>query len=880
MRFASRVAVVLSFAASLALVASAHADPLKCQRSILKDSGKFAQARIKALQKCEDGRLKGKVLTTCALDQKTQASLQKAEDKMRAAIGKNCGGADKACGGGDDETLASISWPGVCPDFEGMGCTNTISDCGGIADCLECINAKAIDQAVSLYYGSLVPNQSGDILKCQQAIGKATAAFFASKTKALDKCWDARYNQKHGNACPAPGDGKAVAAIQKAEDKKVASICKACGGDDKICGGLADATRAQIGFVAHCPAVTIPGGSACGGPINNMQDIVDCVDCVTEFKVDCEVPAAIPGFQAYPGECVAPPAVATPTITATPTPTATRTATITPTPTLTATKTATPTVTPTVTATKTATPTATKTTTPTPTATATATKTATPTVTAVLTTTPTPTVTATPACGNGILDAGEDCDASAGAGGSCASASNTSAAFICSGSCTCACPSKVTFSGDAASANSVLDTGWTGLGHRAPIIANGDVTISLGGCTGSSRPCGTCNVTGVIENPNADAGQIHVRRCTNDTSIKCTDDTPCSGGGGTCQFFFGSTLPLVAGGVGTCVVNQFNGPVSGTANIESGEAVTVANLISKVYTGPSDNPCPRCSDAGFNDGTAGGTCDSGPRAGLACDANGFVPNRPDFGNTSLDCPPPPGNIAATLGIDLSNKTDPVTKTLTVNSPNCSDGSGTKCLCETCNNAAATPCSSNADCTLVGATICGGRRCIGGPNDGGPCTAAGGATACPSGLCGWAGEPSKPSACLDDTSTPGVFDCADTSPVDGEGSCLKGPVTKTCSVASGHGQRACGTYDDCGGGGGSCVAASRACFLTGTLAPGLFGTGTLTAVGMEDIPMNDVAHPTLGAVFCVAPTTASAVNIAAGLPGPGRVTINGTATGAP
>jgi hypothetical protein len=86
--------------------------------------------------------------------------------------------------------------------------------------------------------------------------------------------------------------------------------------------------------------------------------------------------------------------------------------------------------------------------------------------------------------------------------------------------------------------------------------------------------------------------------------------------------------------------------------------------------------------------------------------------------------------------------------------------------------------------------------------------------------------------------------------------------------------------DCGGGGGSCVAANRSCFLTGTLAPGLVGTGTLTAVGVEDAPMNDVAHPTLGAVFCVAPTAASAVNIAAGLPGPGRVTINGTAVGAP
>jgi hypothetical protein len=45
-------------------------------------------------------------------------------------------------------------------------------------------------------------------------------------------------------------------------------------------------------------------------------------------------------------------------------------------------------------------------------------------------------------------------------------------------------------------------------------------------------------------------------------------------------------------------------------------------------------------------------------------------------------------------------------------------------------------------------------------------------------------------------------------------------------------------------------------------------------------MNDVSHPTLGTVFCVGPTGAPAVNNVAGLPGPGRVTIRGTALGLP
>src|SRR5436853_5079707 len=119
MRFTPRsvVTVALSLAVSAILAATAHADPIKCQRSILKDSGKFAQAKIKALSKCEEGRLKGKVIGLCSADVKTTTAIAKAETKMRAAIGKNCGGADKTCGmGGDDDSLASISWPGVCPD--------------------------------------------------------------------------------------------------------------------------------------------------------------------------------------------------------------------------------------------------------------------------------------------------------------------------------------------------------------------------------------------------------------------------------------------------------------------------------------------------------------------------------------------------------------------------------------------------------------------------------------------------------------------------------------------------------------------------------------------------------------------------------------------
>src|SRR6185369_14193404 len=202
-------------------------------------------------------------------------------------------------------------------------------------------------------------------------IGRSTSAFLAKKSNALSQCWSSVNLGRGTDPCPVPGDGKAAGSIANSQARSVANICHACGGDDETCDGNGDFTPAQIGFVSSCPAVTVPGGASCAGPINTLSDLIDCVNCVTEFKVDCTDRAAVPwNSGGYPAQCN-PGAVATPTRTATPVVTATRTAT------------------PTVGAT------ATRTTTPTPVVTATPTITATVGATATRTTTPTPTVTAT-----------------------------------------------------------------------------------------------------------------------------------------------------------------------------------------------------------------------------------------------------------------------------------------------------------------------------------------------------------------------------------------------------------------------------------------------------------------------------------------------------
>lgn len=807
---------VLGTAVALLLAApqQAGAEPLRCQRAILKAASKLAQSEMRTLVRCEEGKLKGALPSSLDCTSLTSA---KDETKLRSAIAKACGGDDQTCGTPGDDLPATIAWPSTCPDFEGKGCTNAILSCDDIATCLLCVNDAAIDQAVTLYYGSQTASAPGSALnRCQVAIGKATAAFFAAKTRALVKCWDARHTGKHSAACPSPGDGKAAGAIAKAEAKKVAAIAKACGAF----------TSAEIGFPSNCPPV-----ASCAAPVTDVASLTACVDCVTEFKVDCEVPLAVPTFAPYPAACSSPQPTPTTTATGTPGPTATPTITTTPTPTLTATPTKTATPTPTVTA------------------------------------SPTPTAVATPNCGDGVI-AGptETCDPP---GSNTCPGSGTLA--TCNASCRCDCPGTLEFEGNASSPDTLLDTGWTGIAHDSPIISEGKLTLDVTSCPsagpGNTRPCGVCNFTGPLPNAAANAGDIDNRRCTNDTSIKCTSNAPCLPSG-TCQFYFGSNLPLSAGSVPVCVVNEISGAVTGSANFESGATSSTVNLISHVFTGLQiDKPCPTCvGDPTANDGVQGGTCSGAgtPRDGLPCDANGTSPIVA-FGSTSLDCPPSAGGNVANLHITIASSTASVVRTLSSANPNCSGTPGKKCFCDTCNNVNAEACSTNADCPTSGGNpgICGGKRCIGGVSAGSPCTTD---ANCTGGSCNRPGQPTQPNACLG-------AGCDDTAPMgDNEGECVDGPITQTCAPPEQY--KGCSNNTDCPIT-NNCQSSLRECYLDN----GNVG-GVLQADGQASPPVNDVSTPLLASIFCVPPTSSTSVNSASGLPGPARLTLRGVANARP
>ncbi|MEO6029680.1 MAG: hypothetical protein ABIR79_22665 [Candidatus Binatia bacterium] len=282
-----------------ALPATAQAQAARCQREIVRQAAKFTQAKADALRACEDVRLKTGSADPCP-ETKASAKIQKAELRMRAKIAQRCGGGDGICGTGDDPALAAIGWNiGTCPGLDGATCTQPIGNCRDIGDCLACVGHAAVDRAIDLYYDDLHATGNAAILACQRAIGRATTKFFRAKSKALAGCSDRLVQGKVG-ACP---DARTTAKIAKAEAKKVAKICRTCGGPDAACGGPDDLDLAAIGAPPTCPNVIVPGGTRCARALDALPDLVACVDCVTEFEADCVDAASRGSLTAYPPEC-------------------------------------------------------------------------------------------------------------------------------------------------------------------------------------------------------------------------------------------------------------------------------------------------------------------------------------------------------------------------------------------------------------------------------------------------------------------------------------------------------------------------------------------------------------------------------------------------
>jgi len=286
------IAVTVAFVAVTA--GAAHATPGQCERTIIKETRVYAQKVMQKRRWCEDANLfSGGALGDCSEDGFfVTFKIASLKAKFRKHV-------EAAC---RNETLASIGWDiGRCPNFEGGTCSNPIGSVNDIPDCILCINEAADSQALSLYYDGLtVPPPTG-LRACQRQIGASSSSFFSDKLKALTRC---ELRDLSGNLPgPCSADPKTQQTIEALEQKTTSILCSRCGGPDNHCGGGDDPTTTDIGFTSTCPDVTIPGGPPCGRPVASLSDLVSCVTCVTEFKVDCLSALVAPTLMPYPTEC-------------------------------------------------------------------------------------------------------------------------------------------------------------------------------------------------------------------------------------------------------------------------------------------------------------------------------------------------------------------------------------------------------------------------------------------------------------------------------------------------------------------------------------------------------------------------------------------------
>ena len=448
-------------------------------------------------------------------------------------------------------------------------------------------------------------------------------------------------------------------------------------------------------------------------------------------------------------------------------------------------------------------------------------------------------------CGDGIVNNGEQCDGSAepcGADSLCTLSCRCQSDDVCPGSgelmllagygaeCSSGdeCPTGRCENGRCRS-ETRLDSGWTGIAHGSDITDE----VRLRGFLdcGTDFPCGECTLAGI----DPSLGNC---RCANDNRQHCflpfeNDNESC--GGDLCHCYLGPPLALSSGNTPACIVNRLREDVTGTANVDDGSGVASTKLAAVAYLGESTiEPCPYCDgDTIPGDGVRDGTCVLGPNRGQSCDVDGI--NRsfpaPGGGGHSLDCFPEPGkNVSgAGLVIDFTQTTGDVELGVSGDIPCRVQVISVSCFCAMCSDDPSVPCSSDADCAVIGA-----------------------------GTCSSFGTASSPAGTNQCQGTGQV--CVDLG--DGNAECEIGQDLLCDAVlkSNGEGIYNCLSNADCqesiiGIDAGTCsLTKKRACF-----------TDPIQASGQADPNL-----PIGAGTFCIGPTSNPGLNTVAGLPGPARI----------
>ncbi len=129
-------------------------------------------------------------------------------------------------------------------------------------------------------------------VRCRRAVSKEAAKLALSRAKILSSCELGRLKGRHDDTCPdlaGTGAGlKAVAKLAKAESKFQAKVARACGGEDRVCGGdlTGEVPPWLMQFPAACPGMMGGSDPLCVQTINDCGELASCVECLQRTAVD------------------------------------------------------------------------------------------------------------------------------------------------------------------------------------------------------------------------------------------------------------------------------------------------------------------------------------------------------------------------------------------------------------------------------------------------------------------------------------------------------------------------------------------------------------------------------------------------------------------
>jgi hypothetical protein len=292
-----RFALAAMLLVTVVAAAPARADDPRCAGTIAKSAIKFLRSDLQALRKCKQAVVTGTSHGACP-DSKAQLRMAVAADRLRSAIADGCSGAP-SCGPGGNPS--ALGWGGNCPDFAGAGCTNAIASCNDIATCVQCMGDAAVNTTTAAIYDSMnLANDQPQAVNCQIVLGANLTRVFDVRLRTTERCEERVLSGDSTDSCPNTPN---LAAIAKAVQKATGRLCAACGGSDMTCGTSDDLTPAEIGAPTSCPDVTVPGGPSCAGPIDTLEDLGQCLSCLTQHASACMDRASVRTLKPYPPEC-------------------------------------------------------------------------------------------------------------------------------------------------------------------------------------------------------------------------------------------------------------------------------------------------------------------------------------------------------------------------------------------------------------------------------------------------------------------------------------------------------------------------------------------------------------------------------------------------